>query len=144
VLLHLYNNDDDDDGNDDANDDDNLQLQTEKHCKARIHFFQAEYCKPRSSFPSCSVVSVSVEQAAAGPRRSELTGDKENVSYSPQGRQRQRKSNFPSYLRKKEEVCRLKSALKNHAKSEAGIKEGERGLERGIEVERKKCQNLHF
>jgi hypothetical protein len=54
------------------------------------------------------------------------------------------KSNFPSYLRKKEEVCRLKSVLKNHAKSEAGMKEGERGLERGIEVERKKCQNLHF
>jgi hypothetical protein len=47
-------------------------------------------------------------------------------------------------LRKKEEVCRLKSVLKNHAKSEAGMKEGERGLERGIEVERKKCQNLHF
>lgn len=67
-----------------------------------------------------------------------------NSAISPQGRARQRKSNFPSYLRKKEEVCRLKSVLKNHAKSKAGIREGERRLETGIEAERKNVRTYFF
>jgi len=47
-------------------------------------------------------------------------------------------------LRKKEEVCRLKSVLKNHAKSKAGIREGERRLETGIEAERKNVRTDFF
>jgi hypothetical protein len=51
-----------------------------------------------------------------------------------------KKSNFPSYLKKKEEVCRLKSVSKKYTKRGAGIKEGafagRGGWERGTEEEK--------